>query len=232
MQFTAINARIESIRDNITEVNRFVEEYKPFIASCAEKVAGRYMSYGSDDELTIAMLAFVEAINSFEQTKGNFFSFSRNVIKRRLIDYYRSEKRHSNVISLNMYMEEQDEEFDLSSGAAVRAYSENKISELRKLEMEELGKELVCWKITFSDLAGASPRHEKTRKQCSEIVGLILSRPDMLQQVLVKKYLPVAEIEKALKLPRKLMERFRKYIIAVVVIATGDYEYIREYIKL
>jgi RNA polymerase sigma factor len=85
---------------------------------------------------------------------------------------------------------------------------------------------------TFSDLADASPRHEKTRKQCSEIVGLILSRPDMLQQVLIKKYLPVAEIVKALKLPRKLIERFRKYIIAVVVIATGDYEYIREYIKL
>jgi len=232
MQFTAINARIEGIRDNTEEINRFVEEYKPFIASCAEKVAGRYMSYGMDDELSIAMLAFVEAINSFNQTKGNFFSFSRNVIKRRLIDYYRSEKRYSNVISLNMYMEEQDEEFDLSSGEAIREYSEKKISDFRKLEMEELGKELTQWKITFSDLAEASPKHEKTRKQCGEIVGLILSRPDMLQQVLIKKYLPVAEIEKALKLPRKLMERFRKYIIAVVVIATGDYEYIREYIKL
>lgn len=232
MQFTAINARIEGIQDNVKEINRFVEEYKPFIASCAEKVAGRYMNYGLDDELSIAMFAFVEAINSFDQTKGNFFSFSRNVIKRRLIDYYRSEKRHKNVISLNMYLEEQGEEFDISSGEAVRAYSEKKVSEFRKLEMEELGKELTDWKITFTDLAEASPRHEKTRKQCSEIVGLILSRPDMLKQVMVKKYLPVAEIEKALRLPRKLIERFRKYIITVVVIATGDYEYIRDYIKL
>ena len=232
MQFNALNARIEDIRDNTAEINRFVEEYKPFIASCAEKIAGRYMNYGTDDELSIAMIAFVEAINSFDQTKGNFFSFSRNVIKRRIIDYYRSENRHNNVISLNMYIEEQNEDFDLSSGEAVREFSEKKISEYRKLEMEELGRELKDWKITFSDLAEASPKHEKTRKQCSEIVGLILSRPDMLQQVLVKRYLPVAEIEKALQLPRKLMERFRKYIISVVVIATGDYEYIREYIKL
>jgi RNA polymerase sigma factor len=232
MQFDAVNARIESIRDNTNEINRFVEEYKPFIASCAEKVAGRYMSYGTDDELSIAMLAFVEAINSFDQTRGNFFSFSRNVIKRRLIDYYRSENRHNNVVSLNLYMEDQDEEFDISSGEAVRAYSEQKVTEFRKLELEELGKELSNWKISFADLAEASPRHEKTRKQCSEIAGLILSRPDMLQQVLIKKYLPAAEIEKALRLPRKLMERFRKYIIAVVVIATGDYEYIRDYIKL
>jgi RNA polymerase sigma factor len=63
-------------------------------------------------------------------------------------------------------------------------------------------------------------------------VGLILSRPEMLHSIMTKKYLPVAEIEKDMKLPRKLIERFRKYIIAVVIIATGDYEYIRDYIKL
>ncbi len=232
MQFTAINAKIEAIRNNEQEINRFVEEYKPFIASCTEKVAGRYVSYGSDDELSIAMLAFVEAIQSFDHSKGNFFSFSGKVIKRRLIDYYRRENRHSKVISLNIYVEDQDEEFDLSSGEAIQRFSDQEISRLRKLELEELGKELLKWKITYTDLAEASPRHDKTKRECSKIAGLILSRPDMLQQVLVKKYLPVAEIEKASGLPRKLIERFRKYIISVVVIATGDYDYIREYIKL
>jgi RNA polymerase sigma factor len=232
MQFTAINAKIENIRKDADELNRFVEEYKPFIAACSEKVAGRYMTYGHDDELSIAMIAFVEAINSFNQSKGNFFSFSRNVIKRRLIDYYRSEQRHSKVISLNMYMDDQEEEFDLSTGDSVRVYSEQKLAELRRLELKELGSELADWKISFSDLAGASPRHEKTKKQCSDIAGLILSRPEMLQQIMSKKYLPVAEIEKAMKVPRKLIDRFRKYIITVVIIAVGDYEYIRDYIKL
>ncbi len=232
MQFTAINAKIENIRKNADELNGFVEEYKPYIAACTEKVAGRYMSYGRDDELSIAMIAFVEAINSFNLSKGNFFSFSRNVIKRRLIDYYRSEQRHSKVISLNMFINDQEEEFDLSMGDSLRIYSEQKLAELRKLELKELGSELADWKISFSDLAEVSPRHEKTKKQCSDIAGFILSRPDILQQIMSKKYLPVAEIEKALKVPRKLFERFRKYIITVVIIAVGDYEYIRDYIKL
>lgn len=231
MQFNAINARIEGLRNDSEALNRFVEEYKPFIAACTEKVAGRYMTYGRDDELSIAMIAFVEAVQSFNQTKGNFFSFSRNVIKRRLIDYYRSEQRHNKVISLNMYMEDKDEEFDLSSGESILVYSEQSTAELRKLEMEDLGRELAEWRITFSDLADASPRHDKTKRQCGEIVGLILSRPEMLAQIMTKKYLPVADIEKALKLPRKLIERFRKYIIAVVIIATGDYESIRDYVK-
>jgi len=232
MYFTVINARIEGIRDNDEEISKFTEEYKPFIASCAEKVAGRYMSYGSDDELSIAMMAFVEAIKSFDKTKGNFFAFSKNVIKKRLIDYYRKEKRHSNVISLNMYLEDKDEEFDLSSSDAIREFSENRIREFRKLELEELAKELQKYNITYTDLAKSSPKHERTKRQCSEIAGIILSRPDMLEQILIKKYMPVLEIEKASGLPRKLIERYRKYIIAMVVIATGDYDYIRDYIKL
>ncbi len=232
MQFDAINARLEDIRNNTEDIGRFVEEYKPFIASCAGKAAGRYMSYGTDDELSIAMMAFVEAINSFDNTKGNFFTFSRNVIKRRLIDYYRSEKRHSNVISLNLYMEERDEEYDLSSDEAVRNYSDQRLTELRRLELQELGKELEQWNITYRDLARVSPKHRKTRQQCAELAGLILSRPDILQLVMAKKYLPVAELERISGLPRKLIERFRKYIIAIVVIAIGDYEYIKDYIKL
>ena len=232
MQFDAINARLEDIRNNTEDIGRFVEEYKPFIASCAGKAAGRYMSYGTDDELSIAMMAFVEAINSFDNTKGNFFTFSRNAIKRRLIDYYRSEKRHSNVISLNLYMEERDEEYDLSSDEAVRNYSDQRLTELRRLELQELGKELEQWNITYRDLARVSPKHRKTRQQCAELAGLILSRPDILQLVMAKKYLPVAELERISGLPRKLIERFRKYIIAIVVIAIGDYEYIKDYIKL
>lgn len=232
MQFTAINERIEDIRDNTDEINRFVEEYKPFIASCAEKISGRYLNYGSDDELSIAMMAFVEAIRSFDQSKGNFFSFSRNVIKRRLIDYYRREARLKNVISLNIHMEGQDEDFDLSVGKAVQMYSDRQLAEQRRVELEELGSELSAWNITYSDLAGSSPRHERTRKQCRELAALILSKPDLLQVVLEKKYLPVAQLERNSKIPRKMIERFRKYIIAVIVIATGDYEYIRDYIKL
>ncbi len=232
MQFDAINARISSIRDDAEETGRFVEEYKPFIASCTEKVTGRFVNYGSDDELSIAMIAFVEAIRSFDSSKGNFFSFSRNVIKRRLIDYYRSEKRHSDVVSLNLYIESKEAEYDLSTEEAMREFSDRNIAELRRLEIQELGRELSHWNITYQDLAKVSPRHKKTRKRCAELAGMILSRPDMLESVMTKKYLPVKELEKASGLPRKFIERFRKYIIAIVVVAIGDYQHIKDYIKL
>lgn len=227
----AINNRVAGLKDNESEINRFVEEYKPFIAACAEKTAGRYMRYGEDDELSVAMLGFVEAIHSFDHTKGHFISFAQNVIKRRLIDHYRKEKRHSGVISLSGYIAGQDEGFDLSEVESIEQYSEDRINELRRFELDELKEELSHWGISMMDLVDVSPKQEKTRKACREITGLILSRSDMLRQIMEKRYLPVSDIEKALRIPRKIIERSRKYIIAVIIIAIGDYQYIRDYVK-
>ena len=76
MRSVFINEKVEKIRESEDEINRFVEEYKPFIASCTEKVTGRYVRYGEDDELSIALLAFVEAVRSYKIDKGNFLPFS------------------------------------------------------------------------------------------------------------------------------------------------------------
>lgn len=227
----SINERVVNIRENEYEINQLVEEYKPFIASCTEKVAGRYVRYGEDDELSIAMLGFVEAIKSFNNDKGNFLPFAQNVIKRRLIDYYRKEKRNSNVISLNEYTEAGDDEFDLSAAEALQVHSTREESEYRKLEIEQLKKELDTWDISFFDLAESSPKQLKTRTICSNATRYLLSRPELVRVVKEKRYLPVAEISKALGIPRKFIERSRKYIIAVVIISTGDYQYIQDYVS-
>lgn len=227
----AINERVAELKNNEAGIDGFVEEYKPFIAACAEKTAGRYMRYGEDDELSIAMMGFTEAIRTFDNAKGNFLSFAQNVIKRRLIDYYRKERRHSGVLSLNGYTDGQDGEFDLSENESMEQYSAERINELRKFELEELKAELAAWDISFAELVKVSPKHEKTRRICREITGFILARSDILRQIMEKRYLPVAEIEKEMKVPRKIVERSRKYIIAVILIAIGDYQYIRDYIK-
>ena len=60
---------------------------------------------------------------------------------------------------------------------------------------------------------------------------MILSRQDIIECIKVKKYFPVSEIANGLKISRRKLERLRKYIIASVIILTGDYQYIREYLK-
>lgn len=232
MRYISINERVERIKNNEEEINRFVEEYKPFIASCTEKFIGRYVTYGESDELSIALIAFVESIRSFNSSKGNFLSFAQGVIRRRLIDFYRKEKKHMNIISLNEYFnEESGEEIDLSTEKAIEKYNIEEISEYRRLEIEELKRELLKWNITFNDLVRSSPKHSDTRKTCREIIRYILSKPELKEFIMTKKYIPISEIESTLKISRKKIERLRKYIIATIIVITGDYHYIREYVK-
>ena len=134
MYSVSINERVEKIKNNDMEINRLVEEYKPFIASCVEKTTGRYMHYGEDDELSIGLMAFVEAVKSFDSTRGSFLSLAQNIIKRRLIDYYRKENKHNKVVSINEYFPGDDEdEQDMSVIESLDRYSEEEISEYLSL---------------------------------------------------------------------------------------------------
>lgn len=226
----SINERVTYIKDNETEINSFVEEYKPFIASCVEKATGRYVSYGTDDELSIGLMAFVEAIKAYDLNKGNFLSFSQNIIKRRLIDYYRKEKKNSKVVSLNEYMNDDENTTDFTESRSVERFTEEEFTQYRRLEIKQLKDELDEWGISFLDLVDASPKHKKTRKAYSQITSFLLSRPEMVVSIKKSKCLPIVEIEKVTKIPRKTIERARKYIVAVIVVASGDYQYIKSYV--
>lgn len=231
MQSVLINDRVEKIKEDEQRINEFVEEYKPFIASCTQRITRRFVRYGEDDELSIALIAFVEAIRSYDSTRGSFLSFAQNVIKRRIIDHYRKEKRFGNVVSLTEYYKDSEDEKDLSAAESIERYSTDEISEYRRLELEELKKELEKWEISFFELVDASPKHDKTRKMCSDILQFLLSQPELVKSIKNKKTLAIAEIEKALRIPRKNIERMRKYILATLIIKTGDYQFIKDYIR-
>ncbi|NTV89695.1 MAG: RNA polymerase sigma-I factor [Clostridiales bacterium] len=227
-----LNDKVMAIRDNDIEINLLIEEYKPFIAACAGKASGRYVRYGEDDELSIALMAFVEAIRAYDAGKGNFLPFSSKVIKRRIIDYYRKEKKHEKVLSINQYSGEEDDSADITAGRSFEIFNEEKTAEMRRIEIGQLREELASWGISFSELAASSPKHKKTKQVCNEIVSFILSDKSMIAAIKGKRQLPVADIENTLQIPRKIIEKSRRYIISVIIIATGDYQYVREYVNL
>jgi RNA polymerase sigma factor len=224
-----VNMRVKRIKGKEEDINRFIEEYKPFIASCTQKVTGRYVSYGEDDELSISLMAFAEAINSFDAGKGRFLPFAENVIRRRLIDYLRKENRYRGVIPIDSRWCDA-EETEIETRKSMEKFSMDEAARYRKMEIEELKNELLKWGISFFELADVSPKHKKTRELYRNVINYILERPELVSFMKSKKYLPVSEIEKNTGIPRKKIDRARKYIIAVVVIMTGDYKYIQYFI--
>lgn len=226
-----INSRVVKVREDQEELNKFVEEFKPFIISSAEKALNRYIDCKNDEEWSVALFAFNEAIHNYEREKGNFLSFSQLVIKMRLIDHFRKEVKHKNVIYMTKAVDE-EEEIDLSEKQAIEVYEQRNINELRRLEIEQLTRELAKWDITFEDLVKSSPKRGSTRKIYNVIIQYILSSEEALDYIMKKKCIPIADIEKNTLVPRKKIERSRKYIISVLLVILGDYQYIRDYVNL
>jgi RNA polymerase sigma factor len=98
------------------------------------------------------------------------------------------------------------------------------------MEIIQLRSELEKFDLDFSDIAKSSPKHKGTKKAYLDIVKFVVDNKDVSDKIKQKKYIPVAEIQMATNLPRKTIERARNYVIAAVLILTGDYYSLREYI--
>lgn len=229
-----LEEKIKQIKDNSSEKSLIIEKYKPLIASVVSRFTGKFVEYGKDEELSVGLLAFDEAINSFDESKGKFLSFSKLVIKKRLIDYYKKEKRR--VPTLSIYEEvknssNEDNKNNLLYGESIKAYQDDIVKYYRRDDILALKDELSNWSISFDELAKASPKHKGTKKIYRDIIKFIIMSPEIYNKMFDKKYFPVKEIQKNLKIPRKKIERGRKYIISCVIITLGDYEYIKEFLK-
>src|SRR4029079_10454095 len=84
--------------------NQLLKDYMPFVAKSASQATGRYIRQGQDDEFSVALTAFNEAIERYDVERGtNFLGFADTVIKRRLIDYFRSKQAKQRDLPLSNF---------------------------------------------------------------------------------------------------------------------------------
>ena len=228
----SLEEQVEKAKGDQEELNKLIEIYKPFIASTLHKKIGKFLEYGYDDELTIGMMAFKEAIEAYDKSKGKFLSFAKHVINLRSIDHYRKNERIKDKICLPVIIEGEDKTgSNVMDSKAIEEYKYEKENEMRKLEILEYRKELKKWGIEFSKLVQASPKHEKLKKLYKNVAQFIVEKPEILNRLISTKRLPIKKIEDNMFIHRKKLERGRVYIIALVIVLNGDYELIREYVN-
>lgn len=221
-----INEYVSEIKGDNTKIDVFIEEYKPFIMGVVSRKLGGFFEYGVDEELSVALGAFLEAINGFDQNKGNFLSFASTVIHRRLIDFLRRKKHNE------LSIEDCEENNPVLLGkSSVESYNQSEYEENLRIELEMFRRELSVFGISMEKLVKASPKQKGTRKLYNTVVSYITQNEEILTQILQKGYMPVTAVSENLGINRKKIERGRDYIIACVIIQHGDYVYMKEYIK-
>lgn len=215
-----------------TAHNDMIEEFRPFLHNCTARYASA--DRNKHDELfSVAMLAFSEAITKFDSSKGNFFSFAANVVRRRLIDEVRRHyKSENNVYSLDDLGEDGEQsQSDIVSAASQRLYADQQSNLDLIAEIEQFKTELAQWKITMPLLVQQAPKHAALRVLCLRAVALAAKDPQIMQAFHLKHYLPVKKIAEISKIPPKKLERMRTFIIASLIIKTGDYEKLSGYVS-
>ena len=218
--------------DAFAALSKEFERHNRFTAS---QSTGRFITE-SDDEWSVVLLAFYEAVRSYRPDKGSFTSFSDMVIKRRLIDHARAEKRTAREIAVDMDPREgrsddmrQDPAADQMAAQALASEEREREAQNIRWEIEGLNKALAKHGIAFSDLPDASPKAEKTRIACAKAVTAICDSRELCSQLKKSGRLPAKEISGISGIPLKTLDKHRKYIIAAVEIMTGDYTQLQAY---
>jgi RNA polymerase sigma factor len=215
-----------------------IKRYLPFILKVTSKTCKRFVRLGIDDEVSIALIAFNEALDKYDCTQGaSFFTFSEAVIKRRIIDYFRKKHKESNEISWSAMEEEEDKRNDnhkiekLLWEKSQADLFEKESDEMRLSEILDYQKNLSCYGITMKELVAASPKHKDARISAFLVAQRIYQNEKYRLYLEKTKKLPIKELEQEVEVSRKTLERQRKYIIALAIIMMGEYYYLQEYLR-
>lgn len=214
---------------------QILQDYRPFYLRVASGTCKKYLVLGRDDEASIAMIAFNEAIDSYNVDGGaSFFSFAEIVIKRRMVDHFRRQSKRTDEIPLSSFEREEQEDSVLQKIESKEAQTVLQIqeeTEERREEIFRLDQLLSHYGIRFSDLVKVSPKHQDARDRALQVAKVLAGDPELLAYLTTKKSLPLKELEERVEVSRKTLERQRKYIISLTLILIGDFYHLQEYLN-
>ncbi len=224
---------VYSAKTNSRKADALIRAYIPFIKKEAAKSTGGLCTE-ADDEYSIAMIAFHEAIMGYERARGSFLGYASTLIRSRLIDFARREKRHRGHLSLDLPAgEDADDGRTLGDTLAQEGdfAEESARLDATKAEIAELSAVMEGFGVSFTDAADNAPKQERTLAACAKAIAYAATDKALLDILLETKKLPLAQLTDGAGVDRKTLERHRKYILVMLLIQTNGYEIIRGHIS-
>ena len=221
--------QVYTAKKDTEAADSLIRRYMGFIRAETAKYLHRAPVEGQDEELSIVMLAFYEAILGYEKNRGAFLSYASRGKRSRLMGHYRKERKHKKVISLYEPVQEEDSE---TMKIDHLEHPDNEIEKSHHRaatqdEIREFEKQLAEFGISFSDVADNCPRQERTLQACRRVLTAAREHPELLDELIRTKKIPAAALSDISGTDKKTMERHRKYLVAILLAFTNGYEIIR-----
>ncbi len=219
------NEEIRLAAQNDEAMTELAHKYNLFIIRTASATCRRFITK-HDDEYAIALRAFCDAVIKFDSDADvSFEAYAKLLIKNRIIDYLRTESRHTGHLSLE---DEMENGRDFSDSADLE---QAEVQGAAAAEIARLSATIRVYGITFTELPEASPKHQKTREACATAVTYMLRHPELVADMRRNHLLPMKILQEKCDIPRKTLERHRKYIMTATEVCLGDYPVIAEYLR-
>jgi RNA polymerase sigma factor len=206
--------------------NELIDSFRPFILKVAARFCKRRLDWRNDEELSVAMMAFNEAIDTFDPGQGAAWSsYAYLVINRRLTDYVRKENKYKNSAVLQ-------EDFSEFVPAAATAYVGQDFERIFwQDEIHSMLDKLTAYGISMKDLVSATPKHKRVRLKLAYIAHQMSIDEYFLGYIKKNFRLPVKEISLRFNVRRKFVETWRRYLLALFLVLTDeDLIMVREYV--
>ena len=220
-----IVAMVAAAKGDSLAADELVRRFLPFIRSETAKVIRRGVS-DSDDELSVAMMAFHEAVLAYERLRGAFLPFAARAIRSRIIDFHRREQRHRGQLSLH---EKNEDDRELADTLAVGTdpISERTDRTAARQEIAHFALGLSEFGLSLTDIADNCPKQARTLSACHRALDYARGNPELLEQTVRTKKLPITSLAAGAGVERKTLERHRKYMMALLLAYTNGFEIIR-----
>jgi len=208
---------------NSYDRDKVITEYTPFIVKTIAEETKRYVEVENSEELSIAILAFNEAIDRYEYNESNFLSYAKIVILSRIRTHLKSNNfRTKNVVSLDQLSEKGETDMDNKA---------EDIDDSLVAEIEEFKHELFFFGLDLEKLIDESPKHKDTRIKAILLGQEVSKVNEIVKKMYLKRKLPIATIVDRFKVSLKFVKRSKSFLISVIIINNKKLELIKNWIK-
>lgn len=213
---SSLEYRLKSIKKgDLLERDDFIKDYIPFIIKATSKVINTYVDLNNSEEYSMALIAFNEAIDSYDKSKGSFLNYANLVIKNRIIDFLRkNNRRKSKVIPL----------YEVTDTVDEKNFTDQ--IELED-EIEEFKDKLGNFNITLEELVEQSPKHIAGRIRSVKMARFVINKEDLKINFYRLKRLPMKVLSESFKITIKTLKRTKKFTTATVLILDGNFSLLK-----
>ena len=229
---TEENRRALTAKQSNEAKNDFLSAEQDHILHLTARILMKTVSM-SDDEWSIALVAVGEAIDSYDETRGNFWNYAALVIKSRINDYYRKNHRTDAEILTGpeAFVSDPDDDSQVGLQIEVRDKTAVVVDTGLRDELDAFDEELGALGISLFELPAQAPKASKTRLACARLIEAFFEPPPpIVDELKSSGNLPVKELIARTGIARKLIDKHRKYLIAGALIKDGEYPQMAEYL--